>query len=100
MNSGIDYFVQAVNKNIISTLFQDKTHVLRVEKEIPKIRAEVFFRSKQVQFINYADGMDEKEQFLLQKIHREIPERSKQFSVSDLEDNFERVHEEVKSIFE
>ena len=75
------------------------TRVTTGEKEIPKIRADVFFRLKQGEFITYADGNDKKVQFKLQKIHRELPERTKPFSMAALEANFERVYEEARSIF-
>ncbi|WP_031428446.1 type IV secretory system conjugative DNA transfer family protein [Flavimarina sp. Hel_I_48] len=75
------------------------TRVTTGEKEIPKIRADVFFRLKQGEFITYADGKDKKVQFKLQQIQRRLPEESKQFTQADLEANFERVYEEAKSIF-
>jgi len=76
------------------------TRVTTGEKEIPKIRADVFFRLKQGEFITYADGKDKKVQFKLQQIQRELPEEPKQFTQADLEANFERVYEEARSIFE
>jgi|TARA_B100000953_G_scaffold245700_1_gene207644 hypothetical protein len=76
------------------------TRVTTGEKEIPKIRADVFFRLKQGEFITYADGKDKKVQFRLSKIQRQLPEESKQFSQADLAANFERVYDEAKSIFE
>jgi len=75
------------------------TRVTTGEKEIPKIRADVFFRLNQGEFITYADGKDKKVQFKLQQINRELPEESKQYSQADLEANFERVYEEARSIF-
>lgn len=75
------------------------TRITTGEKEIPKIRADVFFRLKQGEFITYADGKDKKVQFKLANIKREFPKGSKQFSQTDLEANFERVYEEVRSIF-
>ena len=75
------------------------TRVTTGEKEIPKIRADVFFRLKQGEFITYADGKDKKVQFKLQKIERELPQGAKEFSNADLEANFERVYEEARSIF-
>jgi len=47
----------------------------------------------------YADGEDKKVQFKLQKIQRQVPQEEKQFSKADLEANFERVYQEVRSIF-
>ena len=76
------------------------TRITTGEKEIPKIRADVFFRLKQGGFITYADGKDKKVQFKLLKIQRELPTELKQFSQDDLAANFERVYEEAKSIFE
>ncbi|MDT0641892.1 type IV secretion system DNA-binding domain-containing protein [Zunongwangia sp. F363] len=75
------------------------TRVTTGEKEIPKIRADVFFRLNQGEFITYADGKDKKVQFKLQQINRELPEESKQYSQADLEANFERIYEEARSIF-
>ncbi|CAM4342840.1 type IV secretion system DNA-binding domain-containing protein [Gillisia limnaea] len=75
------------------------TRVTTGEKEIPKIRADVFFRLKQGEFITYADGKDKKVQFKLQKIERELPKGAKEISNADLEANFERIYEEARSIF-
>jgi len=75
------------------------TRITTGEKEIPKIRADVFFRLKQGEFITYADGKDKKIQFKLAIIKREFPQESKQFSQVDLEANFERVYDEARSIF-
>jgi len=75
------------------------TRVTTGEKEIPKIRADVFFRLKQGEFITYADGTDKKVQFQLAKIQRELPEQMNAFSESDLKANFERIYEEARAIF-
>jgi len=75
------------------------TRVITGEREIPKIRADVFFRLKQGEFITYADGKDKKVQFKLQSIERGLPQNGKEFSNKDLEENFERIYNEAKSIF-
>ncbi|WP_373518133.1 type IV secretory system conjugative DNA transfer family protein [Pricia sp.] len=75
------------------------TRITTGEKEIPKIRADVFFRLKQGEFITYADGMDKKVQFKLQNIQRQLPEESKQYSKADLGANFQRIYDEARSIF-
>ncbi|WPY97325.1 type IV secretory system conjugative DNA transfer family protein [Christiangramia sp. OXR-203] len=75
------------------------TRVITGENEIPKIRADVFFRLKQGEFITYADGKDKKVQFKLQRIVRELPVKAQEFSSTDLERNFERIYQEAKSIF-
>jgi len=76
------------------------TRITTGEKEIPKIRADVFFRLKQGEFITYADGKDKKVQFKLSKIDRQLPEETKQYSSADMNANFERVYAEVRSIFQ
>ena len=78
------------------------TRVTTGEKEIPKIRADVFFRLNQGEFITYADGKDKKVQFRLQNIRRDLPSAKDQkpYSKADLESNFERVYKEAKSIFD
>ncbi|WP_370866520.1 type IV secretory system conjugative DNA transfer family protein [Salinimicrobium profundisediminis] len=75
------------------------TRITTGEKEIPKNRADVFFRLKQGEFITYADGKDKKVQFKLSRIQRQLPEESKQYSQADLAVNFERVYDEARSIF-
>ncbi|MHA7056495.1 type IV secretory system conjugative DNA transfer family protein [Aquimarina sp. M1] len=76
------------------------TRITTGEKEIPKIRADVFFRLKQGEFITYADSKDKKVQFKLAKIEREIFKKTKEYSLLDLEANFEQIYKEAKSIFE
>lgn len=75
------------------------TRVTTGEKDIPKIRADVFFRLNQGEFITYADGNDKKVQFNLAKIQRRLPFSEKSYSNFDLEENFERIHKEARSIF-
>ena len=88
------------SKIIVAHNLDFDTRITTGEKEIPKIRADVFFRLKQGEFITYADGKDKKVQFKLAKIEREIPKETKQYSLSDLEANFEQIYKEAKSIFE
>ncbi|MGO3184161.1 MAG: type IV secretory system conjugative DNA transfer family protein [Aequorivita sp.] len=76
------------------------TRITTGEKEIPKIRADVFFRLKQGEFITFADGKDKKIQFKLANIKREFPQESKQFSQADLAANFERIYKEVSGLFQ
>jgi hypothetical protein len=68
------------------------------EKEVSKIRADVFFRLKEVEFITYADGMNKKVQFSLPKIERGLPNEAN-YTKEDLHENFERIYREVSLIF-
>ena len=75
------------------------TRITTGEREVSKIRADVFFRLKQGEFITFADGEDKKVQFKLPKIEHRIPKKKKVFTNKDLEENFERIYSEVRSIF-
>ncbi len=75
------------------------TRITTGEREVAKIRADVFFRLKQGEFITFADGEDKKVQFKLTKIEKRLPGRKHIFSEADLQENFERVYREVKGIF-
>jgi len=74
------------------------TRITTGEKEVSKIRADVFFRLKEGEFITYADGKDKKVQFSLPKIVRELPSEAK-FTKEELHENFERIYREAKLIF-
>lgn len=74
------------------------TRVTTGEKEVSKIRAEVFFRLKEGEFVTYADGKDLKIQFSQNEVERDLPPHSC-FSIDELTENFERIISEVRSIF-
>lgn len=75
------------------------TRVTKGEKEVSKRRADIFFRLKQGEFIAFADGEDRKVHFKLQDIKRELPNKKSQFSEKELNENYERIYEDVKSLF-
>lgn len=75
------------------------TRITTVEKDVSKIRANVFFRLKQGEFVTYADGKDKKVQFSFPKIERQQIQTSNQNSKEDLKLNFERIHAEARAIF-
>jgi hypothetical protein len=52
------------------------TRVTTGEKEIPKIRADVFFRLKQGEFMMYADGKDKRVEFKSANIQRALQKDS------------------------
>ncbi|MEP6262882.1 MAG: type IV secretory system conjugative DNA transfer family protein [Gillisia sp.] len=75
------------------------TRVTTGEKEVSKIRADVFFRLKEGEFITYADGKDKKVQFAPPSISRRLPEKEEYVSSGVLSDNFAQIYKEAKSIF-
>ncbi len=75
------------------------TRITTGEREVAKIRADVFFRLKEGEFITFADGKDRKVQFKLPKIEKRLPTKQQNYSDADLQANFDRVYKEVRSIF-
>jgi type IV secretory pathway TraG/TraD family ATPase VirD4 len=76
------------------------TRITTGEKEVAKIRADVFFRLQQGEFIIFADGKDKKVYFQLPKIKKQLPELEQPYTKDDLQENFERVYRDIRSIFE
>ncbi len=74
------------------------TRVTKGEREVAKTRAEVFYRLRQGGFVVLADGEDKKVQFKTPKIVRQLPSL-KENSREKLLENFERIHQEARSIF-
>ena len=75
-----------------------EARVTKGEREVPKRRAEIFFRLKQGEFVVFADGKDRKVQFKRPKIQRGLPV-STVLTSENLERNFAKIHDEIKSIF-
>ena len=75
------------------------TRVTSGEKEVSKVRADIFFRLKPGEFISFADGKDRKVQFKHQTIRKSRHEKSKQYNDAELQLNFERIHKEIQSLF-
>lgn len=70
------------------------------EKEVSKIRSDVFFRLKQGEFISFADGKDRKVQFKMPKITRTLPPPIHRYNDPEIQANFERIHLEVRQLFQ
>ena len=74
------------------------TRVTEGEKEVAKTRADAFYGLEQGEFIVFADGKDKRVRFRQPNITGVLPP-SKRFSDKDLEANYVRIHDEVKSMF-
>lgn len=74
------------------------TKISTGEKEISKVRANVFFSLKQGEFVTYADGKDKKIQFKQQKIERKLPAVTQIFSEEEINENYKKVYREVRTI--
>ncbi|WP_409557689.1 type IV secretory system conjugative DNA transfer family protein [Allomuricauda sp. SCSIO 64092] len=75
-----------------------EARITKGEREVPKRRAEIFFRLKQGEFIVFADGKDKRVQFRKAEIQRGLPEH-KEISASQMEANYKRIHNDIRSIF-
>ena len=75
-----------------------EARITKGEREVPKRRAEIFFRLKQGEFIVFADGKDRKVRFKRPQIEKDLP-RPIEITALDLEKNFIKIHGEVKSMF-
>ena len=69
-----------------------EARITRGEKEVPKRRAEVFFRLKPGEFIVFADGKDRKILFKLQHIEKGVPKVNAPISESNINIFWERLY--------
>ena len=69
------------------------------EKEVSKIRSDVFFRLKEGEFISFADGKDRKVRFKMPNIIRELPLPVHRYNDAEIQANFERIHLEIRQLF-
>ena len=74
------------------------TRVTKGEKEVSKVRADIFFKLKPGEFISFTDGNDKRVQFKLQDITKKLP-KAKKYSKKGLKRNFKRIHREGQSLF-
>ncbi len=81
-----------------STGLSWEARVTQGEREVPKRRAEIFFKLKQGEFIVFADGKDRKVRFKYPKIKKELPSPVP-MTPQDLEENFIKIHKDIRSIF-
>ena len=72
------------------------TRVTTGEKEVSKIRADVFFRLRPGEFISFADGKEKKIRFKQPNLIKKAPKVEHEI---DLGANFARIHEEVSELF-
>ncbi|MEM1260398.1 MAG: type IV secretion system DNA-binding domain-containing protein [Bacteroidota bacterium] len=75
------------------------TRVTKGEKEVSKIRSDVFFRLRRGEFIAFGDGRDKKIQFRKPKIKRDLPPPKHTADDPAILANFKRIHLEVRQMF-
>tara|TARA_R110002096_G_scaffold282151_2_gene476175 strand:+ start:3497 stop:4930 length:1434 start_codon:yes stop_codon:yes gene_type:complete len=70
------------------------------EKEVSKIRSDVFFRLYPGEFIAFADGKERRVQFKTPKIERQLPPPTHGYNDAEIQANYERIHYEVRQLFQ
>lgn len=75
------------------------TRVTKGEKEVSKLRADLFFRLKQGEFIAFGDGKDKRVRFPRPEIIRELPKHRYRYNDAEILANFKRIHLEVRKMF-
>ena len=96
-------FFEIVKRKSISVSKSDNldfdTRRTESEREVAKIRADLFFRLKPGQFVTFADGKDRKVRFATPEWPKELPIPKQEFSSEDLELNFQKIYREAKAIY-
>lgn len=96
-------FFEIVKRPSISVSKSDNldldTRITKSEREVAKIRADVFFRLKPGEFVTFADGKDRKVKFATPNWPKELPMPKHEFSPEDLELNFQKIYREAKAIY-
>ncbi len=82
-----------------STNWNLDARITKGEKEVSKIRSDVFFRLKRGEFIAFADGKDKRIRFKKPNIQRALPEPTYTRDDAEIRANFERIHLEVRQMF-
>lgn len=97
-------FFEIVKRHSISISKSDNldfdTRTTKSEREVAKIRADVFFRLKPGEFVTFADGKERKVRFSIPNLKKELPIPKEAFSAQDLALNFEKIYSEAKLIFQ
>ncbi|MDT0688728.1 type IV secretion system DNA-binding domain-containing protein [Salegentibacter sp. F188] len=96
-------FFEIVKRKSISVSKSDNlnfdTRTTKSEREVAKIRADVFFRLKPGEFVTFSDGKDRKVKFSTPDWPKELPDPKHKFSLEDLELNFQKIYREAKAIY-
>lgn len=76
------------------------TRITKGEKEVSKIRSDVFFRLRRGEFIAFGDGKDKRLRFKKPKIKRILPKPKHLSDDAKILANFKRIHLEVRQMFQ
>lgn len=80
-------------------IFKSEARVTRGEREVSKIRSDVFFRLRQGEFIAFADGKDRRVHFPKPNLTRALPNPEFIHEKGDFEANFNNIHAQIRILF-
>jgi hypothetical protein len=96
-------FFEIVKRKSISVSksdnFNSDTRTTKSEREVAKLRADLFFRLKPGEFVTFSDGKDRQVKFSTPDWTKELPIPKQAFSAEDLELNFQKIYREAKAIY-
>ena len=90
--------IRSVSKK--ANFMSPDTRITNIEREVSKVRSEEFFRLRQGEFIAFSDGKDRKVRFPVPRVERELPEPTYKSDSPEIAANFQRIHLEVKGLFQ
>jgi len=73
--------------------------ITKGEKEVSKIRSDVFFRLNRGEFISFADGKDKRVRFKKPDIQRVLPKPRYAYNDAEIRANYQRIHLQVRKLF-
>ena len=75
------------------------TRITKSEKEVSKIRADLFFKLQPGEFVAFADGKEQPVKFRYTHLEKQLPPIKTHYTPEEIAANFERIHQEVRDIF-
>ncbi|RYC50412.1 mobilization protein [Flagellimonas olearia] len=79
--------------------FDPDTRVTKGEREVSKVRSDVFFRLRQGEFIAFSDGRDQRVRFPIPQWKRELPPPKYLGNSEKMAHNFQKIHAEAQALF-
>ena len=95
-------FFEIVKRKSISTSQSESlnfdTRITKSEREVSKVRADLFFRLSPGEFVSISDGKDQFVKFKHQPLERGLPTKFQGYTHKEIKKNFERIYSEVEEI--
>lgn len=97
-----EQFFELVKKDMVSISKSQNlnfdTRITKSQREVSKLRANLFFRLKPGEFVVFADGKERKVRFKKQAPVRELPSKFEGHSPQEIEKNFKKIYLEARKL--